>query len=50
MLFCLSASTLCGLRAGAQGFGGFKAFQKYGVGAGLMPASIKTRSDATTQK
>jgi hypothetical protein len=36
--------------ASAQGFGGFKAFQKYGVGVGLTPASIRQRGDASTQK
>ena len=41
---------LCGLCAGSHGFSGFKAFQKYGLGAGLTPASISQKGDASTQK
>jgi len=44
------ASTFSTRAASAQGFGGFKAFQKYGVGVGLTPASIRQRGDASTQK
>jgi hypothetical protein len=44
------ASTFSTRAASAQGIGGFKAFQKYGVGVGLTPASIRQRGDASTQK
>ena len=35
--------------ASGAAFGGLRAFHKYGVGAGLTPASLKHKSDATTQ-